>query len=540
MDPTAETILSTLLAKRLKTLGYPSLRKFHADRPGLGLSYEVLRQVVNGNHIPRPETLVRILGAMQFSPAHVRKICGMQYGDSLPIPPADTAPSFSSAGHSGSWNRESPPDPGSAEPPERHRLPSPQSSSSFEEPVEIFSRLRASLQRIPLSGNEDFWEMVESVIRIAEQKVRRSAARQTEQPLLFAGEPEAIYQFMVRKNRIPAFLSRGETLTFDFVDGIDYRDRYRGAMLGSAIGETFGTVTQGLTPRDVQELFGDLDALPRIASARRRGEPYHSLPLAVARSFLPGGILDPERTSVAIAHAGRRDDPPGLSGFTRNLLERKLPWHEAGEYVPENMTAVIVLPLALLRAGNFRRLKLESGILASLTHTHPTAIAGAIAQACAIAKLLHTPASSLDVISFPRLLSPLVAGIEPERGTRTRTGGPATTVGRKLGAELPALLLRRAPAQEMQDALGNGSGPHEGIPFALGCFLRAPGDFAEAVVPAVRHGGDARAIAAMAGALSGGYLGASRIPERFLACLPGRSELEEEADALLSLAHRDG
>jgi poly(ADP-ribose) glycohydrolase ARH3 len=320
------------------------------------------------------------------------------------------------------------------------------------------------------------------------------------------------------------------------VDGIDYRDRFRGALLGSAVGEALGSLTQGLTFRDVDELFGELDALPFIASARRAAAPRDSLLLSVARSLLPNGVLDPERTANAIARASRRDDPPGLSGFARNLLERGHPWHEAGENAPESIPAVLVLPVALLRAGNFRRLKLETGILASLTHIHPTAIAGAIAQACAVARILHTPASTLDVISFSRALSPVVAGIEPERGARPRIGRSVTTVGRKLGAELPALLLRRAPAQEMQEALGNGTAAHEGIPFSLGCFLRSPGDFAEAVMPAIRHGGDAGAVAAMAGALCGAYLGESGIPERFLAHLPGRRELGEAAEGLLALA----
>jgi ADP-ribosylglycohydrolase len=540
MDSQTGTILSTLLKKRLKTLGYPSLRKFHADRPGLGLSYEVLRQVVYSGHIPRPETLFRILGSMQFSSSQVRKICGMHYGDYLPISPAITDPSLPSTGQAGAGNPEPPSDPGTAYPAERSPLENEPSSTPREEPGEILSRLRASLQRIPVSGNEDLWEMVEALARISEQKVRRSASRQAEQPLLFAGEPEAIYQFLVRKNRIPPFLSRGENLALDFVDGIDYRDRFRGALLGSAVGEALGTVTQGLTPRDVQELFGELDTLPVVASARRAAAPQNSLLLSIAKSLLPDGVLDPERTADAIARAVRRDDPPGLSGFTRNLLERGLPWHEAGENAPESMPAVLVLPLALLRAGNFRRLKLETGILVSLTHIHPTAIAGAIAQASAVARILHTPLSTLDVLSFPRALSPVVSGIEPERGTRPRVGKSATTVGRKLGAELPALLLRRAPVQEMQEALGNGTAAHEGIPFSLGCFLRSPGDFAEAVMPAVRHGGDACAVAAMAGALCGAYVGESGIPERFLAHLTERRELGEAAEGLLALARRDG
>ena len=112
IDSQPGTILSTLLKKRLKTLGYPSLRKFHADRPGLGLSYEVLRQVVYGGHIPRPETLFRILGSMQFSSSQVRKICGMHYGDYLPISSAATDPPLPPHSKAGGGNPESPSDPG--------------------------------------------------------------------------------------------------------------------------------------------------------------------------------------------------------------------------------------------------------------------------------------------------------------------------------------------------------------------------------------------------------------------------------------------
>ena len=269
---------------------------------------------------------------MQFSSSQVRKICGMHYGDT----------SRSLLGH----GRLSPPpaQPGAGSP-DRPRIRARRSPPSgpgrkrtvlraLEEPGEILSRLRGSLQTIPAPGNEDFWETVAALARIAEQTVRRSAGRPAEQPLLFAGEPEAIYQFLVRKNRIPPFLSRGESLTFDFVDGIDYRDRFRGALLGSAVGEALGTVTQGLTPRDVQELFGELDGLPVVASARRAAAPHDSPLLSVARSLLPDGVLDPERTADAIARAGRRDDPPGLLGFARNLLERGLPGTRPGENAP--------------------------------------------------------------------------------------------------------------------------------------------------------------------------------------------------------------
>src|SRR5512139_1327115 len=535
-------VLSDMLRKRLKSLGYPSLRRFHADRPALGLSYEVLRQVVYTGRVPRPETLFRILGTMQFSTGQIQKICGMHYGDYLPISPPPTAtPSASPVSSKEPGPGERPSSGEETVRPDRGR-PEQETAGVFpEDPGEILSRLRAALPQIPVPGNEDFWEMAQTVTRIAEQKVRRAAARQAEQPLLFAGEPEAVYQFLVRKGRIPPFLSRGEGLALGFAEGIDYRDRYAGAFLGAAVGDAMGAMTQGLTPRDIQELYGEVDSLPESLSARgvSAGAPA-SLPLAVAACLLPDGVLDPARTAEALARAVRREDPPGLAGFSRNVLERGLPWHEAGESQPEGAPAVHVLPIALLRAGSFRRLKLESGILAAITHPHPAAIAATIAQACAVAKVLHAPVGTLDVLSFPRALAPVVAGMEPERGGKPRSSRPAATVGRRLGAELPALLLRRAPVTEMRESLGNGSAPHEGAPFALGCFLRSPGDFTEAVLQAVNQGGDARSVAAMTGALCGAYVGASGIPERFLDRLSRRGELEGAAEALLALARRDG
>src|SRR5512143_2850484 len=71
------TILSKVLRKRLEILGYASLRKFHGDRKELGLSYELLRQVVYGGRVPRTETLLSILQALRFSPAQTQKV--MEY-----------------------------------------------------------------------------------------------------------------------------------------------------------------------------------------------------------------------------------------------------------------------------------------------------------------------------------------------------------------------------------------------------------------------------------------------------------------------------
>ena len=91
----------------------------------------------------------------------------------------------------------------------------------------------------------------------------------------------------------------------------------------------------------------------------------------------------------------------------------------------------------------------------------------------------------------------------------------------------------------MQETLGNGPAVQEGLPFAWAAFLRAPESFVAAVLPAANLGNDAEGVASMAGGLCGAYLGASAVPERLLAGLPWRRELEEAADGLLALARRD-
>jgi ADP-ribosylglycohydrolase len=340
--------------------------------------------------------------------------------------------------------------------------------------------------------------------------------------------------------KTPSYMSKGETISLEFGEGIDYRDRYRGALLGAAAGEMLGRASQGLHPRDIRELFGRLDRESTPAAWAAPGQDFAPpVCLLLSRPLLAARKLDPE--GIASDYAKSR----GLPGtryhaeFTRNLVDRGFPWFEAGTSVTETSPAARITPLALLRAGDFRRLKLEAGIEASITHPNAAAIAGSIAQAAAIGRVLHTPADTLDVLGFARGLSQVVSGIEADRSSRGKGSGSAPPLWRKLGTELTALLLRRAEMEDVQEALGNGVPVSEGIPFAWACFLRSPQNFAAAVLAAVNLGNEAEANGAIVGALAGGYLGARGIPEVFLSGLPWKEELEAAADGLIALSRRD-
>ncbi|HJW14925.1 MAG TPA: ADP-ribosylglycohydrolase family protein, partial [Thermoanaerobaculia bacterium] len=314
------------------------------------------------------------------------------------------------------------------------------------------------------------------------------------------------------------------------------------ALLGAAAGELLGRPAQGLSPRDVQELYGRIEGYDAarpvpVAAARRAAAPPAALHLA--RILVKEARLDPEKAAGAYAGGPGRILTASLSEFARNVNERGYPWFEAGVNVSESAPAARVVPLALRRATDFRRMKLEAGIDASVTHANAAAIAGAIGQAAAVVRILHTPAGTLDVLGFTRGLSPAITGIEPDRAARGRSGRIHPTLWRKLGTELTALLLRRAEIEEVREALGNGPSVLEGLPFGWACFLRHPDDFGAAVLAAVNMGNDAEATAAIAGALCGAYVGASGIPAGLLKELPFREEIAAVADALLAQARRD-
>lgn len=535
--------LTKVLRKRIESLGYSSLKKFVEDRKDFRYSYELLRQVVYAGRVPRAETLLNILQAMRFSPSQIQKLMEFHFGgypgratDLSGVPPTPGG-SGDSASAAPREQRASTP-PGTPLP----ATDTPRTAADLfpESPEEIIASLTQSFRKIPLKGNEDFWEMAAALALQAERKVSRIARREAEQPDLFEKEPEAIYQYLVRKGKIPSYMSKGEAISFEFIEGIDYPDRFRGALLGGAIGEILGRTSQGLSPRDVRELFGKIDrkSVP-AAWGGARAEFAFPACLLLSRALLSARKLHPEGIAATFAKSRRLPGTSHHGEFTRNLIDRELPWYEAGASIPETGPAARITPLALLRAGDFRRLKLEAGIEASITHPQAAAIAGTIIQAAAITRVLHTPADTLDVLGFSRGLSHVVSGIETDRSSRGKGGRPVPALWRKLGTELTALLLRRAELEEIQEALGNGIAVAEGIPFAWACFLRSPDDFAAAVLSAVNFGNEAESNGAIAGSLAGGYVGASGIPEAFLEGLPWREEIAAAADGLLGLARRN-
>ena len=91
-------------------------------------------------------------------------------------------------------------------------------------------------------------------------------------------------------------------------------------------------------------------------------------------------------------------------------------------------------------------------------------------------------------------------------------------------------------------SLGNGIEAHESVPTAVASFALTPNSYQETIGNVILLGGDTDTLAAMAGAISGSFLGMAAIPRVLIDRLEdspkGRSYIIELSDRLLAASKR--
>lgn len=140
-----------------------------------------------------------------------------------------------------------------------------------------------------------------------------------------------------------------------------------------------------------------------------------------------------------------------------------------------------------------------------ITHTDPRAEDGALAVALAAQFAVARGVDRLNPADLLGVLRQEVAGDELRRA---------------INAMETALRSGAAPA-EFADQLGLSRGVtgyvNHTVPVALYCWLHSPADFRTAVEDVILLGGDTDSSAAIVGALAGAAVGASAIPDDWLA-----------------------
>jgi poly(ADP-ribose) glycohydrolase ARH3 len=161
-----------------------------------------------------------------------------------------------------------------------------------------------------------------------------------------------------------------------------------------------------------------------------------------------------------------------------------------------NGAAMRIAPVGLVY--NLSENLYESARLsAEVTHTHPLGVDGAAIQAAAVAEAVNLDARRI----FPkekfigRLIDMARTNVMKEKMTIVRD-----------------LINDNGSPEEAAHYIGRTVTVYESMPFAVYSFMRHSQSFENCILCAVLHGGDRDTLGAMAGAISGAYLGIDAIP----------------------------
>jgi len=296
------------------------------------------------------------------------------------------------------------------------------------------------------------------------------------------------------------------------------RDRYRGAMLGLAVGDALGAPLEGASPAvAARAVSAGLDMSGGGWWAPGEWTDDTALALALAESLVERGLLDIDDVAGRYM-AWANTDGKGIGRTTRSALvgatdaedarRRARAHYQQTRMAASNGTVMRVTPIGLAART------LAEGVDAAqrdakLTHADP--IAGATSAAlCAALLAVRADADPLVAALSQAVGDPLLTAALDHVRSRDQAALAGLAAGAQAGACWTALAV------------------------ALHVLI-AIDDYEAGVSWAIALGGDVDTNAAVTGALLGCRHGADAIPARWLAHLHARDRIERAAAGLLSI-----
>lgn len=316
------------------------------------------------------------------------------------------------------------------------------------------------------------------------------------------------------------------------------KDRIYGAILGSACANSLGGSCIGLNRKEICTAVGARGLKDFSPGLLRSFLPDHVpgtiladtyLALTVAESLIANkGNLNQADLKSRFTHLleepGFLKSAPGalcLSAM-RRMADNEAPLDDHSPEAVHDSAAVRALPIGCL-PDKFNLKDIATG-QAKLTHADGRVQAAAAVLANSVHGFINGKKleNENDVRNYVRENFQLASQIDERFAEAWDDVAPDLDYGR--------------PAHELPYSVINVEADvSEGIPTAVGIFLIFRHNLEEAISQAACSGGDTDTAAAVVGALSGAYHGASAIPERWLSKISERKRLEEIAEGLCKL-----
>lgn len=303
-------------------------------------------------------------------------------------------------------------------------------------------------------------------------------------------------------------------------------DKFKGALLGCAVGDALGMPVEGMDARTITERYGRVTDFIDERFGRGRLTDDTQMTITLAQSIIEIGKYQRAHAAFKFARWIEASDAgikeargigAASMAATRSLAKGADP-STSGVDSAGCGAAMRAGPIGLRYFCDPRALYDAAADQATITHTDARAIAGSIAVAMAVAQCINDD-KDLDRAQFVLRLADSVSLVSPLMSARI--------------AGLADLL--DASPEEGFSYTGNGGVATETVPAALFAFLRSPCDLEETLLTAVNAGGDTDSIGAIAGVVSGSFNGVSAIPQRWSGSVEGGRYVQGLAYRLFTL-----
>lgn len=304
---------------------------------------------------------------------------------------------------------------------------------------------------------------------------------------------------------------------------VDLTDRYRGCMVGLAVGDALGFPVEFIDADQMKHRYGPRGVTDFVAEHHPAGyvSDDTQMSIALAKALISAGHLELEdlmaeicREFVFWSRSPQNNRAPG--GTCMNAcgkLGRGVAWRDAGRNDSKGCgTAMRAAPVALRYHGERERIIRIAEAQSLCTHGHACATGGSVAAALAVELALEgvAPADWREpLVEAARAYDPYCA---------EKLAGAWDLDGADTSRDLATI--------------GAGWVAEEAVAAALYCVVRHPDDYPAAVLLAANTDGDSDSIACIAGSMSGALNSLGAIPGKWRTGVEGAAELNALAEGL--------
>ena len=300
-------------------------------------------------------------------------------------------------------------------------------------------------------------------------------------------------------------------------------ERFAGCLLGLAVGDALGAHFETQPAEFIARRYrAPRELLDDPPEGRYCYTDDTQMAIGVAETLIACGCID--EAEICRRFAANYVPSRGYGRGARVVLDAMV---EGGDhrYWAENLfpggshgngAAMRVAPVGLLFRDDPSALWTQARLSALPTHVHPLGVEGAQVLALAVAH-----ASRAENFARPEFFAALAESCQ-----LLEYAGP---------------LRRAARVEHLRDLalFGNGIAAADSVVTAIACFGHTPDSYELTIANAILLGGDTDTIAAMAGAISGAFLGRQAIPQFLIDRLEdgyqGRTYIEKLSAGLLAV-----